>query len=104
MSQLDLFATPTKEAARLTRHRRDSVYGTRSNAHGCAVSSWPAAVMEFRHARNTTGWSTASRRFLFALALHETGEMSADELARWERFDRRVRRWDSSVCLFAEAA
>lgn len=58
------------------------------------LRKWPREVFEWRHHRNTTGWSMATGGFSFAEFLVDAGEMNVAEFKRWQRFARRVARWD----------
>jgi hypothetical protein len=68
------------------------------------LASWPRDVFEYRHYRNTTGWSMATGGFCFARLLFGRGQLTRDEFRRFFRLDRRVRRWDrkDETCMNAE--
>jgi hypothetical protein len=49
----------------------------------------------FRHARNTTGWSSCRGGISFARFLFRHGQMTKNEFCRYWKFFRRVERWES---------
>lgn len=56
------------------------------------LQEWPGEVWRWRHSRGTTGWSMATQGYGFAQFLFRDGQISKQELRRWWRFDRRIRR------------
>lgn len=60
-----------------------------------SLRQWLKDVWMFRHNRNTTGWSMARQGFQFARCLLIHGQISKAEFRRWQRLERRVKRWDS---------
>ena len=60
------------------------------------LRKWPQEVMESRHQLDSSGWSMATQGLKFATWLFQAKEMSLKEYRRWCRFNRRVRRWDTT--------
>lgn len=80
MIQLDLFAPLPNER----QHR----YWRRQ------LRDWPREVLESRHAIHSSGWSMATQGGWFADLLHRDGVMGELEYLRWQRFERRIKRWE----------
>tara|TARA_R110000868_G_C10387083_1_gene719936 strand:- start:108 stop:389 length:282 start_codon:yes stop_codon:yes gene_type:complete len=59
--------------------------------------AWPSEIFEFRHFRNTTGWSMASSSFIYARMLFQSGKITRSDFRRYWKFNRRVRRLDQSI-------
>ena len=58
------------------------------------LGDWHREVFEFRHFRNTTGWSMACSGFIYAKMLFQSGKITRNAFRRYWKFDRRVRRWN----------
>lgn len=58
------------------------------------LDRWPSEVFEWRHYRDTTGWSMATGEFSFARFLFRHGQLTRQQFRRFFRFARRVKRWD----------
>jgi hypothetical protein len=59
-----------------------------------SLKEWPANVREWRHQRDTTGWSMATGGYSFARILFMDGKITRQAYKRWWKFHRRVMRWD----------
>ena len=59
------------------------------------LKRWPGEVFEFRHHRNTTGWSMSRGTFIFAKFLLCRGKITIKQFRRYWRFHRRVQRWNA---------
>jgi hypothetical protein len=58
------------------------------------LKNWIKEVYGFRHARYTSGWSSATQGFFFAELLHRECQISESEFQRYARLDKRVQRWE----------
>lgn len=84
MMQLELFTTLDERKPLLDYWRE-------------CLKAWPAKVREYRHYRNTTGWSMATGGFSFARRLFRAGKITRKDFKRWWKFHRRVRRWNEKA-------
>jgi len=60
-----------------------------------SLAQWPVDVFQWRHDRNTTGWSMSTGGFTFARLLFSEGKISRKTFKRFWKFNRRVVRWNA---------
>jgi hypothetical protein len=61
-----------------------------------SMRAWPREAFIFRHNHNTTGWSMARQGLMFPRMLLWHGQITRAEYLRWWRFDRRLKRIDTT--------
>lgn len=80
--QLDLFSRQETIGLQNARHYKKK------------LRDWPDDVWRYRHYRNSNGWSSARGNLIYAILLHDHGQMKDRDLARFQRFADRLERWE----------
>jgi hypothetical protein len=58
------------------------------------LKEWHRDIFQWRHRRDTTGWSMATGNYFFATALFRHGQINRKQFRRYWKFNRRVTRLD----------